>query len=72
MKNASAKEEKKEAIKQAGMLLTDDELDQVSGGNDRTFALSCSCSANPGCPKYMKPECFVETCPWAQGLVRLP
>ena len=32
MKNASAKEEKKEAIKQAGMLVSDDELDQVAGG----------------------------------------
>ena len=32
--NAASKEEKKEAIKQAGMLLTDDELEQVSGGAD--------------------------------------
>ena len=29
---APTKEEKREAIKQAGMLLTDDELDQVAGG----------------------------------------
>ena len=30
--NVPTKEEKRDAIKQAGMLLTDDELDQVSGG----------------------------------------
>ena len=32
VESAATKEEKREAIKQAGMLLTDDELDQVSGG----------------------------------------
>ena len=33
VESAATKEEKREAIKQAGMLLTDDELDQVSGGS---------------------------------------
>ena len=34
MVNITAKEEKKEAIKQAGMLLTDDELDKVALSED--------------------------------------
>ena len=34
MVNITAKEEKKEAIKQAGMLLTDDELDKVALSDD--------------------------------------
>ena len=38
--NAATKEEKREAIKQAGMLLSDDELDQVSGGLN---VLGCHC-----------------------------
>ena len=50
MKNASAKEEKKEAIKQAGMHLSDDELDQVSGGQFGTMLTPFSCSINPACP----------------------
>ena len=33
VESAATKEEKREAIKQAGMLLTDEELDQVSGGS---------------------------------------
>jgi hypothetical protein len=32
VESAPTKEEKREAIKQAGILLTDDELDKVSGG----------------------------------------
>ena len=39
--NASTKEEKREAIKQAGMLLTDDELDQVAGGGRVPDCLTC-------------------------------
>ena len=34
--NAPTKEEKRDAIKKAGMLLTDDELDKVSGGDGNT------------------------------------
>ena len=63
---AAMKEEKREAIKQAGMLLSDDELDQVAGGvpGGRT------CPYNPGCPKVGIPfQCKQETCPWAQGLI---
>ena len=32
VESATVKEEKKEAVQQAGMLPTDDELDQVTGG----------------------------------------
>ncbi len=32
VEKAESKEEKKELIEKAGMLLTDDELDEVSGG----------------------------------------
>ena len=34
VESAPTKEEKRETIKQAGMRLSDDELDQVSGGID--------------------------------------
>ena len=33
VESAPTKEEKREAVKQAGMLCSDDELDQVSGGS---------------------------------------
>lgn len=39
--NAPTKEEKREAIKQAGMLLSDDELDQVAGGG--YYGIVCHC-----------------------------
>ena len=32
--HAAAREEKRDTIKKAGMLLTDDELDQISGGRE--------------------------------------
>ena len=54
MKNASAKEEKKVTIKQAGMLLSDDELDQVAGG---TPIGSRFCSYDPCCPFYGSQIC---------------
>ena len=66
VESAPTKEEKREAIKQASMLLSDDELDQVAGGvpGGRT------CPYNPGCPKVGIPfQCKQETCPWAQGLI---
>ena len=44
--NAATKEEKREAIKQAGMLLTDDELDQVAGG---AFSFGSTDCPNPNC-----------------------
>ncbi len=37
VESAPTKEEKREAIKQAGILLTDDELDKVSGGASWPF-----------------------------------
>ncbi len=40
------KEGKKDAIKKAGMMLTDDELEQVSGGNDGLWVVS----GDPECP----------------------
>ena len=36
VESAPTKEEKKEAIEKAGMLLTDDELNQVAGGQLQT------------------------------------
>ena len=35
VESESSKDGKREAIKKAGMLLTDDELDMVSGGNEQ-------------------------------------
>ena len=47
------KEEKKEAIEKAGMLLTDDELDQVAGGGSEN-----SCQYNPSCSvRFGSQEC---------------
>ena len=38
VEKAESKEEKKGLIENAGMLLTDDELEQVSGGGDMFYA----------------------------------
>ncbi len=40
------KEGKRDAIKKAGMMLTDDELEMVSGGGDGLWAVS----GDPECP----------------------
>ena len=58
VENADTKEEKRELIQQAGMLLTDDELDQVAGGvyfrncnscNERYGSTACQkCSVYRG------------------------
>ena len=61
--NAPTKEEKRDAIKKAGMLLSDDELDQVSGGD---FRLS-PCIYNLYCPNAHTTNCHPELCPYAQG-----
>ena len=52
VESAPTKEEKREAIKQAGMLLSDDELDQVAGG-EMLFGggYQCKCS-NPSFPPF--------------------
>ena len=62
--NAPTKEEKRDAIKKAGMLLTDDELDQVSGGYG---VYSNTCLYHPGCPNFERSKCLGVSCPWAQG-----
>ena len=48
MEKAETKEEAKNAIEDAGMILSDDELDQVSGGNygDTSFFRVCSRCGN--------------------------
>ena len=55
--HAPTKEEKREAIKQAGMFLTDDELDQVAGGGDPNR--SCSCRRPSPDPFYPGRRCSV-------------
>lgn len=37
VEESASREEKKAAIEQADMLLTDDELDKVAGGEDSSF-----------------------------------
>jgi hypothetical protein len=52
VENAATKEEKREVIKKAGMLLSDEELEQVSGGFDcidYTNRTGCICPHNPVC-----------------------
>ena len=61
--NAPTKEEKSDALKQAGMLLRDDKLAQVSGGD---FRLS-PCIYNLDCPNAHTTNCHPELCPYAQG-----
>ena len=63
VESATAKEEKKEAIQQTSMLPTDDELDQVSGGD---FRLS-PCIYNLDCPNAHTTNCHPELCLYAQG-----
>ena len=63
VESAATKEEKREAIKQAGMLLSDDKLDQVSGGD---FRLS-PCIYNLDCPNAHTTNCHPELCLYAQG-----
>ena len=47
--NAPTKEEKREAIKQAGMLLSDDELDKVAGGGENIrICIGCAHLYNYG------------------------
>ena len=37
VESAPTKEEKREAVRKAGMLLSDEELEQISGGRDLVF-----------------------------------
>ena len=54
VESAPTKEEKKEAIEKAGMLLTDDELDQVAGGVGEDY--HCT---KPSCPvRFGSQECY--------------
>ena len=58
VESAPTKEEKKEAIEKAGMLLTDDELDQVAGGMWLRESI-ISCEYNPDCPvRFGSFECI--------------
>ena len=66
MKNASAKEEKKVTIKQAGMLLSDDELDQVSGGMF-FYPNVALCPYNSECKYYTTTLCDEENCCYAKA-----
>lgn len=66
VESAPTKEEKKEAIEKAGMLLTDDELDQVAGG-----ASVRSCEYNPCCPvSFRSPECI--NCLYRKNYINSP
>ena len=67
MKNASAKEEKKEAIKQAGMLLTDDVLDQVAGGREEHLGPPPLCHYNLSCIYVNTDLCHPDLCPYIQA-----
>ena len=57
VESAATKEEKREAIKQAGMLLSDDKLEQVAGG--RHFG---QCSYWPVCRLYGTSQCLGDQC----------
>ena len=46
VENAETKNEKKSLIEKAGMLLTDDELEQVSGGGDSDYMFYPDTGAN--------------------------
>ena len=63
--NAPTKEEKRDAIKKAGMLLSDDELDQVAGGF--TEIISDRCPYNPCCDSVFKNSPRCKRCVWWQG-----
>ncbi|MCR5788679.1 MAG: hypothetical protein K6G83_02215 [Lachnospiraceae bacterium] len=55
VENAGSKGEAKDAIKKAGMLLNDEELEQVAGGAGVREALSSSC---PNCGEEENIECL--------------
>ena len=57
MENITAKEEKKEVNQKAGMLLSDDKLEQVAGG--RHFG---QCSYWPVCRLYGTSQCLGDEC----------
>ena len=50
VESAPTREEKREIIKKAGMLLSDDELEQVSGGGLKRIPRDCP----------YNPECYIE------------
>ena len=57
MENITAKEEKKEVNQKAGMLLSDDKLEQVAGGRH-----SGQCSYWPVCRLYGTSQCLGDEC----------
>ena len=65
VESAPTKDEKREAVKQAGLLCSDDELDQVAGGFNPD-ADEETCPYHRGCYKYNSEFCNKETCIWAK------
>ena len=64
--NAPTKEEKRDAIKKAGMLLSDDELDQVAGG-EWSPRRGGGCPYNSYCyDLYNNPDHCLD-CKWREG-----
>ena len=57
--NAPTKEEKRDAIKQAGMLLSDEELDQVAGG---TPIYTRGCPYDPHCGRTFNQDSDCKSC----------
>ena len=51
------KEGKKKLIEKAGMLLTDDELDRVAGGNYYHYGNNTPCSYDPNCEFVFTERC---------------
>ncbi|MBQ1384981.1 MAG: hypothetical protein IIY74_06250 [Firmicutes bacterium] len=51
------KEGKKKLIEKAGMLLTDDELDRVAGGNYYHYGKNMPCSYDPNCEFVFTERC---------------
>ena len=56
------REGKRDAIKKAGMLLTEDELDMVSGGTDvNEIIISCNCGWS-GCVGELEKKVLCPSC----------
>ena len=60
VESSAAKEEKKDAIKQTDMLLSNDELDLISGGKQEDF-LKKYCLLHGWYDSYECPQCAAES-----------
>ncbi|MBR4474997.1 MAG: hypothetical protein IKS55_15355 [Oscillospiraceae bacterium] len=67
VESAATKEEKREAIKKAGILLTDDELDQVAGGREEHLGPPPMCQYDPTCIYVDTELCHPDLCPYIQA-----